>query len=117
MMRLVKFSVIGVAVLAKLFLLLKFIHTMIKFKYLVIAAGYLALNGLKLWLYAKQVKENQKIYYTQSSHSSSYDEGDDDGWKRKIGHKGQDHDMYDISYSHHKPPPYSYVHQPDGIFE
>lgn len=117
MMKLVKLIVIGVAVITKLCLLLKFVHTIIKLKYLAIASGYLALNGLKLWLYAKQQKENQKIlYYTSHSHNYNEDD-DDDGWRRKIGNKGQDHDMYDISYSHHKPPPYSFVNQPDGIFE
>lgn len=117
-MRLVKYSAIGIAIAVKLLLLLKSINTMIKFKYLVISAGYLALHGFKVWLYAKEQKDAKVTYYTHShEHAYVNDEDDwsDDGWKRKLGVGGHDHDVHDVAYARHKPS-YAYVRQPDVMY-
>lgn len=104
--RLVKLIIIGIALVVKLCLILKFIHALIKFKYLAIAAGYLILNGVKLWLYAKQQKEASKVvHYEYSTHDNINESPEDDwsleSWNRKIGFA--DEDLIEVPYTRHEP--------------
>lgn len=116
--RLVKLIIIGIALVVKLFLVLKFIHALIKFKYLAIAAGYLILNGVKLWLYAKQQKEASKVVHYEYSTNDNINENPEDdwsgeSWNRKIGFVNQD--LLEVPYTRHAPS-YPSLKQHYGIF-
>lgn len=105
MVRLVKFIIIGIALVVKMFLVLKYIHALIKLKYLAIATGYLILNGVKLWLYAKQQKEASKVvHYEYSTHDNILEDAEDDwigeSWKRKVALGKQD--VIDVPYTRHE---------------
>lgn len=118
MMKLVKIVIIGVAVVTKICLVLKFVHTMLKFKYLAIAAGYLALSGVKLWLHTKEKKQSPEVVYvTHSTHDHSFEHEDDDwageNWKRKIG-MGE-HDIQEMAYARQKPS-YGFLRQREGLY-
>lgn len=119
-MKLAKLVVIGIAVVTKICIILKFIHTMLKFKYLAVAAGYLALSGVKLWLYAKQQKQPPKVvFYTHSTHEHNVDHDSEDWigetWKRKIGIADHDHDVQELPFARHKPS-YAFLRQPEEIY-
>lgn len=52
-----------------------------KFKYLLIAAGYLALSTFKVWIYAKQLKQSPQVVYYQHgapTHEHHYTSLDDE---------------------------------------
>lgn len=120
MTKMVKLIIIGIAVAIKLFLILKYIHAVIKFKYLAIAAGYLVLNGVKLWLYAKQQKDGSTVvHYTHSTHDLGYDNEEDEwsgeNWKRKTRVADQNHGFSEVPYSRHKAT-YPFLRQQDDFF-
>lgn len=120
MMKLVKIVIFGIAIVTKVCLILKFIHTMLKFKYLAIAAGYLALSGAKLWLYAKQQKQPQKVvYYSHSKHEHNFEHDDEDwaneNWKRKVGFGEHEHEVADVAYARLKPS-YAFLRHPEGVY-
>lgn len=119
MMKLVKIMVLGIAVVTKICLILKFIHTMLKFKYLAIATGYLILSGVKLWLFTKQQKQPPKVvYYSHSAHGLDHEDEDWSGetWKRKIGIGEHDHDAQEMAFARHKPSSYELLHNHEGIY-
>lgn len=115
----VKFIVFGLAVVIKMFLTLRYIHAIIKFKYLAIAAGYLILNGVKLWLYAKQQKEASKVvHYTYSTtHDQDNENKDEDwngeSWKRRTRFGNEDDT--EVPYNRHELS-YPSLKQHDGMF-
>lgn len=87
MIRLVKFIIIGIAVAVKFCLIIKFLNTMVKFKYVAIMAGYLVLNALKLWIHTKQRKHLPTFVYHADTHDHHFRHRDDDStqedWNRQ----------------------------------
>ncbi|XP_072399323.1 uncharacterized protein [Diabrotica undecimpunctata] len=85
--KIAKILIIGLVVVVKLCVLIKIVHATIKWKYMLIAFGYLLLNATRVWLDAKYAKKAQKvIYYKHADHQHHYEPIEDDwlheSWNR-----------------------------------
>lgn len=112
--KLVRLTIIGVVLITKICILLKIFHAFIKFKYVLITAGYLVLNAVKLWIYVRYTKHPEKvIHYTNANHEHHYDDHDHgwdnndwSDWRRNSDE--DDETVRRISYLNKKPFSYSF---------
>lgn len=114
MIKMAKFLIIAIVIVLKICTLVKIFYAFMKFKYLLIAAGYLALNTLKLWIYAKQIKSMPKVVYMQHGNQEHqytglvdeivHDEWSD--WRRN----NNEEDIHAQSLAYDKQKPFIYGH-------